>query len=53
MRATEFIDYLNRKDVALGRNVKDSEYTHISVRMVHKRARYQYQTKLRRSKNVL
>ena len=52
MRATEFMHYLNRKDVGLGRNVNKHEYTHFTVRMVHKRTRYQYQVNLR-SKNVL
>ena len=52
MRVSEFIHYLNRKDVGLGRNVNSSDYTHLTIRMVHKRLRYEYQTKLR-SKNVL
>ena len=44
MRATEFIDYITRKDVHLGKNVKPEEYTHITIRMIHKRLRYEYQT---------
>ena len=48
MRATEFIDYMNRKDVSLGRNVKDTEYTHITIKTYTKRLRYQYQLMLRR-----
>ena len=36
MRASEFIHYINRKDVALGRNVSDSEYTHISIKQATK-----------------
>ena len=48
MRATEFIHYINRKDVGLGRNVKDEEYTHITIKSYTKRARYEYQLNLRR-----
>ena len=48
MRATEYIDYITRNDVKLGSNVKPSEYTHISIRMVHKRQRYQYQVQRRK-----
>ena len=48
MRATEFIHYINRKDVALGRNVSTAEYTHISIKQATKRVRYQYQLNLRR-----
>ena len=48
MRATEFIDYITRKDVHLGKNVKPEEYTHITIRMIHKRLRYEYQTQRRK-----
>ena len=48
MRATEFIDYITRKDVHLGKNVKSEEYTHITIRMVHKRLRYEYQIQRRK-----
>ena len=48
MRVSEFLHYINRKDVHLGKNVKDSEYTHITIRMVHKCARYQYQIQRRK-----
>jgi len=40
---TEYIDYITRTDVHLGKNVKPHEYTHITIRMIHKRERYQYQ----------
>ena len=53
MRATEFIHYINRKDVKLGRNVKDEEYTHITVKQLTKRLRYEYQLNMRRIKNEL
>ena len=48
MRATEFIHYINRKDVGLGRNVKDEDYTHITIKQTTKRIRYNYQLELRR-----
>ena len=48
MRATEFVHYINRKDVGLGRNVKDEDYTHITIKQHTKRLRYKYQLNLRR-----
>ena len=48
MRATEFVHYMNRKDVGLGRNVRDEDYTHITIKSYTKRLRYQYQLNLRR-----
>ena len=48
MRATEFVHYMNRKDVGLGRNVKDDDYTHITIKQHSKRTRYNYQLNLRR-----
>ena len=48
MRATEYIDYITRKDVHLGSNVKPKEYTHITIRMIHKRQRYKYQVQRRK-----
>ena len=48
MRATEFVHYMNRKDVGLGRNVRDIDYTHITIKSYTKRLRYQYQLNLRR-----
>ena len=48
MRATEYIDYITRSDVHLGKNVKPSEYTHITIRMIHKRQRYEYQVQRRK-----
>ncbi len=48
MRVTEYIDYITRNDVKLGSNVKPSEYTHIRIKMVHKRQRYQYQIQRRK-----
>lgn len=53
MRATEYIDYLTRNDVHLGKNVKPHEYTHITIRMVHKRARYEYQTQRRKNERSI
>ena len=48
MRASEYIDYITRTDVHLGSNIKPSEYTHITIRMVHKRQRYEYQKQRRK-----
>lgn len=53
MRISEFVHYINRKDVALGRNVSDNEYTHITIKKATKRARYQYQLNMRRLKDEL
>ena len=52
MRVTEYIHYLNRKDLGLGSNAKNHEYTHITIRMIHKRQRYEYQ-KQRRKDEIL
>ena len=48
MRVTEFIHYINRKDVGLGRNIKDIDYSHITIKQRTKRVRYEYQLELRR-----
>ena len=48
MRVTEYIHYLNRTDTALGKNIKSYDYTHISIRMIHKRQRYEYQLQRRK-----
>ena len=48
MRASEFIDYITRKDIHLGKNIKPEEYSHFTVRMVHKRIRYEYQIQRRK-----
>ena len=50
MRISEYIDYITRTDVHLGKNIKPHEYTHITIRMIHKRQRYEYQ--LQRRKNA-
>jgi len=48
MRVSEFIHYINRKDVGLGRNVKNEDYTHITIKSYTKRTRYEYQLKRRK-----
>ena len=48
MRVSEFIDYITRKDVHLGKNIKPSEYTHVTIKMIHKRLRYEYQLQRRK-----
>jgi hypothetical protein len=52
MRLTEYIDYITRRDVHLGSNVKPEEYTHITIKMIHKRQRYQYQLQRRKDERV-
>ena len=50
MRATEFMHYINisPKDLKLGQNLKGDGYTHLTIRMKVKRARYEHQTDLRK-----
>ena len=50
MRATEFMHYINisPKDLKLGQNIKCDDYTHLTIRMKVKRARYEHQIRLRR-----
>ena len=52
MRVTEYIDYITRKDVHLGSNIKPEEYTHITIRMIHKRQRYEYQQQRRQDERL-
>ena len=51
MRATEYIDYLTRTNLALGKNTKDEEYTHLTITQKLKRERYNYQKEQRRIAN--
>ena len=50
MRATEFMHFINisPKELKLGQNMKGDSYTHLTIRMKIKRARYEHQTELRR-----
>jgi len=50
MRATEFMHYINisPKDLKLGHNLRGDDYTHMTIRMKVKRARYEHQTELRK-----
>tara|TARA_Y100001938_G_scaffold12398_1_gene15499 strand:- start:146 stop:361 length:216 start_codon:yes stop_codon:yes gene_type:complete len=50
MRATEFMHFINidPKELKLGHNLKGDSYTHLTIRMVTKRARYEHQTELRK-----
>ena len=47
MRVSEFIHFLNRKDIGLGVNPPVRDYTHFAPRMLAKRARYEHQMHLR------
>ena len=50
MRATEFIHFINidAKKLKLGHNMKGDDYTHLTIRMKIKRARYEHQMALRK-----
>ncbi len=50
MRATEFMHYINisSKELKLGQNLKGDSYSHLTIRMKIKRARYEHQLRLRR-----
>ena len=50
MRATEFMHFINinPKELKLGQNMKGDSYTHLTIRMKIKRARYEHQTDLRK-----
>ena len=48
MRVTEYIDYMTRKKLSLGKNPKDHEYNHLTITQRLKRERYNYQLMLRR-----
>ena len=52
MRATEFMHFINidPKELKLGQNLKGDSYTHLTIRMKIKRARYEHQTELREQK---
>ena len=51
-RVSEFIHFINidSKNLKLGHNLKGDDYTHMTIRMKIKRARYQYQMMLRKIK---
>ena len=50
MRATEFMHFINidPKKLKLGQNLKGDSYTHLTIRMKIKRARYEHQMRLRK-----
>ena len=47
MRLSEYMHFVTRTDLKLGRNPKESDYTHFTPWNYHKRHRYRYQSKLR------
>ena len=49
MRATEFMHFINisPKELKIGQNLKGDAYTHLTIRIKIKRARYEHQTELR------
>ena len=50
MRATEFMHFINidPKELKLGQNLKGDSYTHLTIRMKVKRARYEHQLEFRK-----
>ena len=50
MRATEFMHYINisPKELKLGQNLKGDDYTHLTIRMKIKRARYEHQMEFKK-----
>ena len=48
MRMTEFIHYVTRSNLALSKNPKDHEYTHLTLNNRIKRIRYVYQMERRK-----
>jgi hypothetical protein len=48
-RVTEFMHFINidRKNLKLGQNLSDDDYTHMTVTMKVKRARYEHQKKIK------
>ena len=50
MRATEFMHFINisPKELKLGQNLKGDDYTHMTIRMKVKRARYEHQIEFRK-----
>ena len=47
---SEFLDYITRTDLHLGKNTKPHEYTHLTITQRLKRARYVYQLQRRKEK---
>ena len=48
MRMTELVSYITRDNLALSKNPKDHEYTHLTITNRIKRMRYKYQMNLRK-----
>ena len=47
MRVTEYMHYITRKDLKLGRREAPTDYTHLTIINYIKRVRYEYQCKLK------
>ena len=47
MRLTEYFDYITRTDLKLGRREASTDYSHLTMYNHIKRARYEYQCKLK------
>ena len=46
MRLTEYIDWITRIDLKLGRREAETDYSHLIVRNKYKQDRYKYQCKI-------
>ena len=53
MRLTEYIDWIARTDIGMSANPKEGDYTHLSVSLLDKRARYINQCKLKGKEPVI
>jgi|TARA_Y100000996_G_C22039514_1_gene444441 hypothetical protein len=52
MRVSEYINWITRTDIGMAVNPKPYDYTHLTPKMLDKRARYLYQCKLKGKKPV-
>ncbi len=52
MRISEYIDFITRNDLHLGKNPKPNDYTHFTPWNIHKRTRYLYQCRIQGKKPV-
>ena len=46
MRLTEYVHWITRPDLKLGRRESDEDYTHLTIYKRYKQYRYAYQCKI-------
>tara|TARA_Y100000592_G_scaffold82781_1_gene131826 strand:+ start:5014 stop:5193 length:180 start_codon:yes stop_codon:yes gene_type:complete len=51
-RVTEFVHFMNRKDIGLGQNPPERDYVYWTPWTKHKRWRYEYQKMLREQEKI-